>query len=217
MARRAAAIGPALFLLLAVAGCRDRDIEAGFWFEPVSFEAPGLGGTLTPDDLHRIESVARTELAQAFEGLRIVISDRRDARYKVNVVQRLLDPRFRRPWGGAGQSRAIRGFGGWGSVSFEFLASGALAYAPPEADRDTIIEAIGRGIGRTAVHELTHQLLPTAPIHDSTNVRSYEFASAARREQYYGDMEWGLARPLLERRVGLSSLSRGNPYESSSH
>lgn len=214
---RVAAIGPALFVLFTVAGCRDRDVEAGFWFEPVTFESPRLGGQLTSADLHRIESVARAELAHAFDGLRIVISNRRDAHFKVSVVQRIQDVRFRRPWGGAGESRAIDGFGGWGAVSFEFLASGALTYAPPDADRALIVDAIGRGIGRTAVHELTHQLLPTAPIHDSTNARSYEFGSAARREHYYGDMEWDLARPLLERRVGLSSLTRGNTHGSSSH
>jgi hypothetical protein len=86
-----------------------------------------------------------------------------------------------------------------------FLAGGAVAYAPPNADRPTIIAAIGRGIGRTAVHELTHQLLPTSPIHDSTNMRSYEYASAARAEHYYGEMEWDLAWPLLEGRLGRTS------------
>lgn len=65
-----------------------------------------------------------------------------------------------------------------------------------------MIEAIGRGIGRAAVHEFTHQLLPTADVHDSTDVRSYEYASAARPEQYFGNMRWSLAWPLLHRRFG---------------
>ena len=57
------------------------------------------------------------------------------------------------------------------------------------------------GIGRTAAHELAHALLPQAPIHDSRDVRSYEYDSAARREQYFGEMHWAMARPLLEARL----------------
>ena len=198
-------------------GCREQTVEVGFWFEPVRFESPRLQGALSPEDLEVVEAVAKAELESAFRGLRLTFSERRDARYRINVVQDLQDPRFSRPMGGAGQSRAIGGFGGWGSVSFFFLASGAVTYAPPDADRNAVIRAIGRGIGRTAVHELTHQLLPTAPIHDSRNIKSYEYASAARREHYYGDMEWQLAWPLLEKRVGLSSLPRGETNGTSSH
>lgn len=58
------------------------------------------------------------------------------------------------------------------------------------------------GIGRATVHEFVHQLLPTASIHDSTDVQSYEYASAARREQYFGEMHWDLAWPLLQERIG---------------
>jgi hypothetical protein len=201
---------------LVLAGCGDETIHAGFWFEPVQFQSDRIGGPVTPADLEVIERVARAELAKAFNRLRITFSERRDARYRVRVVQELQDPRFSRPLGGAGQSRAINGFGGSGTVSFEFLASGAARFAPPDADRQTVIEGIGRGIGRTAVHEFTHQLLPRAPIHDSTNVGSYEYASAARREQFYGGMKWEFAWPLLEKRVGLSSLLRGDTHESSS-
>jgi hypothetical protein len=203
-------------VLLFGAGCRDELVEAGFWFESVRFDSPRLGGAITADDLKSIEAIARVELTTAFDDFRIRFSDRRDARYRVRVVQQLHNPLHSRPVASAGQSRAVTGFGGWGAVNFTFLASGALAYAPPDADRHELIVAIGRGIGRTAVHEFTHQLMPTAPIHDSTNVRSYEYASAARTEQYYGDMEWDLARPLLEKRLGLSSLLRGDTHASSS-
>jgi hypothetical protein len=65
-----------------------------------------------------------------------------------------------------------------------------------------VLAAIGRGIGRAAVHEFIHQMLPTTPIHDSGNARSYEYASAARPAQYYGAMEWDLAWPLLQKRLG---------------
>jgi hypothetical protein len=179
-----------------------RTIDAGFWFEHVTYTSPTLQGSVTAHDMKIIESVARSELAHAFDGLRIVFSDRRDARYRVQVVQTLRDSRFRRDVWVAGESRALRGFGGHGAVSFFFLASGATASAPEDAGRDSIVEAIGRGIGRTAVHEFVHQLLPTTPIHDSTDVQSYEYEFAGRREQYFGGMRWSLAWPLLHEQFG---------------
>ena len=176
-------------------------VEAGFWFEAVHFASPKLGAPVTMADIEIIERVARSELARAFEGFPVTLSDRRDARYRVRVLQELLDHRHRRVVNLAGESRAVSGFGGLGAVSFDFIASGAVGYAPQDSPREAMIEAIGRGIGRSAVHEFTHQLLPTAPIHDSTDVGSYEYESAARREQYFGDLHWDLARPLLQQRL----------------
>ena len=186
-----------------LAGCSGvREVDAGFWFEDVRFQSVRLGGAITAADLAVIEPVARRELAQAFAGLPIRFTRNRDALHRVRVIQEVRDQRFRGNWGVAGQSFAVPGLGGHSEVSFLFLASGAVAQAPREATRAEILEAIGRGIGRTAVHELTHQLLPQAPIHDSTDVRSYEYDSAARREQYFGEMHWALARPLLAQRLG---------------
>ncbi len=150
--------------------------------------------------MEAIEAVATGEIRRAFAGLPIAISKNRDTRFRVRVVQAINDPRFRREVGVAGASRALTGFAGNGAVSFYFLASGAVTFAPADADRASIVTAIGRGIGRTAVHELVHQMFPDAQIHESTDVASYEYASAARVEQFYGPMRWTLARPLLERR-----------------
>jgi len=44
--------------------------------------------------------------------------------------------------------------------------------------------------------------LPNVQIDASTDDRSYEFEAAARPAEFYGAMHWGLARPLLERRLG---------------
>jgi hypothetical protein len=193
--------GAAAYVLTA-SRSRRASIEAGFWFEDVAFESLRLGGPLTAAEIATVESVARAELRQAFAGLPIAVSSRRDARYTLRVVQEVRDLRFKRPVGVAGQSRGIAGFGGSGSVSFDFLANGAMAWAPDGADRTELVAAIGRGIGRTAVHEFTHQLLPTAPIHDSRDDQSYEYQSAARRAQYFGPMRWDLARPLLQQKTG---------------
>ena len=186
---------------LLVERSEPRVADAGFWFEDVNYASPRLGAPITSAEIETIARVARSELAKAFHGLPITLSDRRDATYRVRVVQRLRDQRLRRDLEVAGESRAVAGFGGQGAVSFAFLASGAVAYAPDDASRTSIIEAIGRGIGRTAVHEFTHQLLPTAPIHDRADAQSYENESAARSEQYYGELRWNLAWPLLQQRL----------------
>jgi len=135
--------------------------------------------------------------------LRIAFSETGDAMYRVRVVQDLrngIAPRYPGP---AGESRSIPGVGGEGAISFRMLVSNAVAYAPAGADRRTMIAAIGKGIGRAAVHEFAHQLLGSVPIHDSTDIGSYEYESAARAEQYYGPAHWDVAWPMLRQRVGL--------------
>ena len=177
-------------------------VSAGFWFDPVSFEAQALGGALTADDLRTIETTARAELATAFESFNIVISDRRDVRFHVRVVQEVLDHRIKRKAWVAGQSHAMRGFGGSGSVSFIYFASGALSYAPPTATRREIVDAIGRGIGRGAAHEFAHQFLIGKEVHSSRDHGSYEYHAASRPEQYYGPMHWDVVGPMLAERYG---------------
>jgi hypothetical protein len=88
------------------------------------------------------------------------------------------------------------------TVSFATLASQAIVYAPPEAARAEIVDGIGRGLGRAAVHEFAHQILPHVPIHDTDDEHSYEHWSSNREAQYYGPMRWDVARPFLEKRLG---------------
>jgi hypothetical protein len=187
---------------LAMAGAQCRAVEAGFWFEEVTFSSGKLGGPITRQEMATLVSMARAEVRDAFAGLNITFMDRRDTAYRVRVVQDLRDQRFRRLVFIPAETRAASGLGGQGAVSFSWLASSAVVYAPEDADRATMIQAIARGIGRTAVHEFVHVLLPHVPIHDSKDIRSYEYHSAARREQYFGDMRWDLARPLLQERLG---------------
>lgn len=194
--------------LASLAACampepRPRSAALGFWFEPVSYESPVLGGPVTPPDLAVIQTIARSEIVTAFRGMSITVSDRRDARYGVQVVQDLLDQRMKtRKVSVAGESRVVRGFGGRGAVNFSYMAAAAIVYAPASASRDEIVVAIGRGIGRAAVHEFTHQLLPNAHIDGTHDRLSYEYGAASRPEQYFGTLHWDLAGPLLARRFG---------------
>ena len=194
-------------LALAASGCglsslwSPRSIHTGFWFEPVAYTSTRLGQPITAADLQTIESVARAEISRAFDGFNVTFSDRREARFRVRVVQEIREHRLQRSAWVAGESRAMAGFGGIGAVSFSFIASAAMVYSPENATRAELVEAIGRGIGRAAVHEFAHQLLPKAGIHNTRDRQSYEYASAARPEQYAGDMRWDIARPLLLARI----------------
>lgn len=195
---------PALILGLAcgVAACSDAPVELGFWMEPVSYTSARLGDPISPQELAMIESVAREQIIAAFDGFDVIVSGNRRARYRVRVVQRLREERFRREAHVAGESRGMAGFGGSGAVSFEYLASGAVVFAPEMASRAEVTEALGRGIGRVAIHEFLHQLLPKFPLHDSRDSRSYEGNSPALREGYFEDLHWGIAEPWLEKQVG---------------
>jgi len=181
---------------------RCRSIEAGFWFDEVTYDSGRFGGPMTRQELETVVSMARAEVTGAFSGLHIAFTDRRAASHRVRVVQELRDMRVRWPRFLPAESRPVAGLGGQGAVSFSWIANGAVAYAPETASRSDMLEAIARGIGRAAVHEFTHLILPHAPIDGSKDIRSYEYGSAARREQYFGEMHWGLARPLLQERFG---------------
>lgn len=202
-ARARAVVLAATAAAALAAGCGGpRLVQAGLYFEPVSFSSTALGGALTAGDVERIERTARDEIAHAFAGWPIVVGRGRQGRYRVAVVPAVRDPRYRTEMFVAGQSRAMTGVGGQGAVNFSLLAAAAVACVPAGAPRDDVLTAIGRGVGRAAVHEFTHQLLPTAPIHDTRDPASYEYASASRCEQYVGEMHWDLAGPLLRRRLG---------------
>jgi hypothetical protein len=135
------------------------------------------------------------------------LTDRHDARYRVRAVQHLNDPRFRGSVAVAGASRAVSMFAGDGAVNFSLLAAYADSYAPSDAERTTMVAAIGRGVGRAAVHEFLHQLLRSGEFDGTQDPNTYEYGSAARNEQYYGALHWGPARPLLERRFGSAPPS----------
>lgn len=179
-----------------------RLIEAGFWLGTVSYDLVGAGGPLTAHELAVVEKAALEEIKRAFDGLAIRFSNNRGARYSVTVVQHLYDLRLRRTNEVFGNARAVRGFGGSGAVNFYAVASAAAAYAPENATRQDVIDAIGRGAGRVAIHEFTHLFLPRTPIHESDDPLSYEYGHAGRREQYYGELHWGFARAVLLDELG---------------
>lgn len=188
--------------LCAAGACERERVELGFWFEPVSYQSPRIGGAITEAEFAVIDAVARAEIAGAFKEFGVTLTARRDARFKVGVVPQLKDwRRLRSPGNHAGESRAVAGFGGSGSVNFEYVANGAMVFSPEDAGRATVIEALGRGIGRVAIHEFLHQLLPKRPLHDSRDPRSYEGNSPARVEGYFGALHWDIASPWLHERL----------------
>ena len=192
----------AVSLCAALSACVPRPVELGFWIVPLSYQSPRIGEPITPQEFAIIDSVARSEIRDAFKDYAVTVTPNRNARFKVEVVPTLKDwRRLARPGTYAGESRAIAGFGGAGAVNFEFVANGAMVFAPAEAGRAEVIEAVGRGVGRVAIHEFAHQLLPKQPIDSSKDPRSFEGNSAAIVEGYYGDLHWDIARPWLDARL----------------
>ncbi len=174
------------------------------WFDQVTFElsrgdAERLGGPITEEDARTIRLVALRELAQAYAEFSIAFSDSGDALYQVRVTDEVWR------YGGAGRSVSLGALGGQGMVSFPVVASYAIRYAPPSADRAAMLEGIGRGIGRAAAHEFAHQLVPQVNIHASRDAESYDYDSAERIAEYYGSIHWDLARPALLKRLGAAS------------
>ena len=187
---------------ISVIACGPRPVELGFWLEPLSFDSPRIGAPISQAEYEVIEKVARAEIAAAFEDFDVTVTANRQARYRVVVVPHLRDNRLLRRSGTyAGESRAVAGFGGSGAVSFEFVANGAMVFAPDDASRATIVESIGRGVGRVAIHEFLHQLLPKFAVHDSKDKESYEGNSPALIGGYFGDLHWDIAAPELQRRL----------------
>lgn len=201
-----AAIGA--LLAVAILGAlewraRSNVVSLGFWFDAdVTYELHDparLGGPLTEDERACIRSVARAEVERAFSEFRVRVTDSPDAFYRVAVRQAIT---VNRRYAAAGQSHVFGPLGGAGAVSFVTLAAQAMAHAPEGATRDEVVKAIGRGIGRAAVHEFVHQLLPRGPVHSTQDRASYEYWSSDRPAQFWGDMHWDVAYEALRERIG---------------
>jgi len=188
-------------------------IAAGFWWADTPLllsadDAVKVGGPLTADELSSIEAISRDEVRRAYAGLRIAITDQRDAFWRVAVVGAPLTVTRNRttyPFSFAGQSRVFGPLGGSGSVAFAILAHNAIEYAPPDTSRRQIVDGIGRGIGRAAVHEFAHQALGLdnlSFLDNRTDLDSYEYGNADRRSQYYGELRWTTAWPALIQKFG---------------
>lgn len=186
---------------------RDHVVTAGFWFEDgMTFELTDpkrIGGPLTDDERRRIAAIARGEVEHAFAEFRIRLSDRKDAFYRVAVSQLIRPARGSsvRFSGASGQSMVFGPLGGSGIVNFYLLAAQAMTFAPDGATRADIVDAIGRGVGRAAVHEFAHQILPHGPMHNTQDEASYEFGTSNRIAQYYGPMRWSVAYASLRERL----------------
>lgn len=194
----------AVLAALALACCaKDRVVEGGFRFAGVTFELPvgdveRIGGPVRPEEQSQIESIARAELETAYAGLRIRFTSRPSALFRVSVVQEI--PARALPVAGA--SRRLPLGGGIGEVSFRTLGSQAVGNAPQDASRARIIEAMGKGIGRTAAHEFAHQILDHVNLHETKDPDSYENGISNRPSQFYGTLHWAFARPLLAKTLG---------------
>lgn len=210
----AVALGLIVALALRLSG--SEPVVARFAFDPAALAgtpedvAAALGGPLTAADADTIQREARAELQRAFAGLRIRFTEGNGAFWSVLVVPSVVRQGLsgRAIQNAAGASYPFGPLGGAAFLNFTTLALKAVLYAPPGASREQVVAAIGRGIGRSAVHELTHLVLGARAAH-SDRIDSYEYHSADRAAQYYGVVRWASARPLLEGRLGREERGAG--------
>jgi hypothetical protein len=207
----AGALGLALAASTSVEWCALREPpRARFWFDSPAFQLPRLTeqlpAELTADDMQQIERVSRLELSQAFAGLGLVFSDHPASPYQVRVVQDLPPKLGPRPLA-AGESVVLGPLGNQGWVSFRAVTSLALGHAPAHASRASVIDSIGRGIGRVAAHEFAHQILTSVDLHASQDPNGYEYASADREALFYGRLVWSFAGPLLADKLHVDGVT----------
>lgn len=163
--------------------------------------AARFGGQLTEEELVSIRRLAQQEVERAFAGLSVAVTNNPDAFWRVRVM-RSLPTAKNQALPRAGESRALGMLGGSGAVGFEFVAFNAIHFAPAGASRQTVVEGIGRGIGRVAVHEFMHQILGVASAHNDADPDCYENGRSERPSQYYGELHWTTALPLLRQKFG---------------
>lgn len=204
----AGAFGLALAASTGVEWCAlGEPARARFWFDSPAFQLPRSTAQVTDEltgaEIQQIDRVARVELSQAFAGLRLVFSDHPASPYSVRVVQDLPPKLGPRPLA-AGESVVLGPLGSQGWVSFRAVTSLALSYAPPHASRASVIDSIGRGIGRVAAHEFAHQILTSVDLHASTDPNGYEYASADREGLFYGRLAWSFVGPLLREKLDVN-------------
>ncbi len=159
--------------------------------------AHSIGGPITDVECARIQRLARAEVAAAFADMRLDITSSPSAFWTVSV--RAFIPARATTLGAAGASLAFGPLGGRGTVGLMTLTGYAVTHAPPDVTRDGLVTAIGRGVGRSVVHELAHQIAGGAI--DGTDPNTYEYGSVDRASQYYGTLHWGEVGTRLTTRL----------------
>ena len=87
-------------------------------------------------------------------------------------------------------------------IDFTEVLMAAMAHAPPGTTHEQFVAGIGRGVGRVAVDELAHRSLGAGGMDNQTDDQSYEYFTHNRPSQFYGELHWTRAWPVLLERVG---------------
>jgi hypothetical protein len=186
-------------------------IDVGFWYEefPFTFSAPttaALGGPLTPAEIEAIKRTSRDALTHAVSGLKVAVTNSRQSPWTV-AVHLSLEPRKGQKLPNAGETFAMGPLGSRSVVHFTEILMAAVAHAPEGTTREQLIAGIGRGVGRVAVHELAHGILGAGAMDNQTDDHSYEYFTHNRPSQYFGELHWARAWPVLVERIGMEERS----------
>lgn len=201
-----AAVAIVAVLCLIVFRTARTGIDVCFWYDdfPFTFSAPvtaAIGGALTASEVNAIKQISRDELTRAFSGLKVTFTDSREVPWTVGV-QLALERREGQKLPNAGETFAMGPLGARSLVDFTEVLMAAIAHAPPGTTREQLVTGIGRGVGRVSVHELAHGILGAGAMDNQTDDHSYEYFTHNRSSQYYSELHWARAWPLLIERVG---------------
>ena len=201
-----AAVAIVAVLCLSVFRTTRTGIDVCFWYDdfPFTFSAPvtaAIGGALTASEVNAIKQISRDELTRAFSGLKVTFTDSREVPWTVGV-QLALERRKGQKLPNAGETFAMGPLGARSLVDFTEVLMAAIAHAPAGTTREQLVTGIGRGVGRVSVHELAHGILGAGAMDNQTDDHSYEYFTHNRSSQYYSELHWARAWPLLIERVG---------------
>ena len=201
-----AAVAIVAVLCLSVFRTARTGIDVCFWYDdfPFTFSAPvtaAIGGALTASEVNAIKQISRDELTRAFSGLKVTFTDSREVPWTVGV-QLALERRKGQKLPNAGETFAMGPLGARSLVDFTEVLMAAIAHAPAGTTREQLVTGIGRGVGRVSVHELAHGILGAGAMDNQTDDHSYEYFTHNRSSQYYSELHWARAWPLLIERVG---------------
>ena len=201
-----AAVAIVAVLCLSVFRTARTGIDVCFWYDdfPFTFSAPvtaAIGGALTASEVNAIKQISRDELTRAFSGLKVTFTDSREVPWTVGV-QLALERRKGQKLPNAGETFAMGPLGARSLVDFTEVLMAAIAHAPAGTTREQLVTGIGRGVGRVSVHELAHGILGAGAMDNQTDDHSYEYFTHNRSSQYYSELHWARAWPVLIERLG---------------
>ena len=187
--------------MIAIASCAPRPVSIGLVFDN---EWRLNAATLTTEEQTALKTTALRALQQAFHGFDVTVREGRSADRLV-----IVDTGYVAGLRQRGQPAPVGEtlpFARASYVHFDEMFQTLLAVvgcadlAGCRTSREEMIEALGRGIGATAAHELGHQVGFNFAV-DAICDACYDGRTSRTDEHFFGSLHWSDAALSTMRRV----------------